>query len=243
MTLREDSKVNRLRESPQAFRQIWINRYLYHISVILFLNKYDILVKKIVEEECKLEDYFPEYKYYKAPLQIDKHLRVSDEHPEVTRAKMFILEQFVKITNEQLSEAMHRINDENLNHNLNNTNSHSAHKTNKHHEIDNISYKKAQHMGHLTDGVESNENEKTNHVGRKESRYVRYTYPTETNNSYEKKLRQLRNSYKEAEQESISGKFCIPYFTCAVDTDNIKRVFKACSHILKKEHLEKCGLL
>lgn len=240
MTLREDSKVNRLRESLQAFRQIWINRYLYHISVILFLNKYDILVKKIVEEGCKLEDYFPEYEYYKAPLHIDKHLRVVDEHPEVTRAKMFILEQFVKITNEQLSEAMHRINDENLNNNFsnhnNNNNHHSAQKTNKCQEVDNENEKtnRIENSGYP---MKSKSNNST-----KENRYVRYTYPSESN-TYEKKLRQLRNSYKEAEQESISGKFCIPYFTCAVDTDNIKRVFKACSHILKKEHLEKCGLL
>lgn len=28
MTLREDNQVNRLRESLQSFRQIWINRYL-----------------------------------------------------------------------------------------------------------------------------------------------------------------------------------------------------------------------
>ena len=38
-------------------------------------------------------------------------------------------------------------------------------------------------------------------------------------------------------------KFCIPYFTCAVDTENIKRVFKACNNILQKEHLEKTGLI
>jgi hypothetical protein len=62
--------------------------------------------------------------------------------------------------------------------------------------------------------------------------------------SYESKLeRQLKQSYREAQEELVNGKFCIPYFTCAVDTENIKRVFKACSHILKKEHLEKSGLL
>lgn len=63
MTLREDHLVNRLKESLHSFRQIWINRYLYHISIILFLNKYDIFVKKILDEQCKLEDYFPDYKY------------------------------------------------------------------------------------------------------------------------------------------------------------------------------------
>jgi guanine nucleotide-binding protein G(s) subunit alpha len=97
MTLREDSKVNRLHESLQSFRQIWINRYLFHISIILFLNKYDLFVKKILDEQCKLEDYFPEYQTYEQPAQIDKHLTVPNEDPQVTRAKMFILDEFIKV--------------------------------------------------------------------------------------------------------------------------------------------------
>ena len=60
MTLREDHRTNQLEESLQWFRQIWINYYLYYIPIILYLN--DIFVKKIVEDQCKLEDYFPDYK-------------------------------------------------------------------------------------------------------------------------------------------------------------------------------------
>ena len=52
----------------------------------------------------------------------------------------------------------------------------------------------------------------------------------------------IEKSYKLAE-EAINLKLFIPYFTCAVDTENIKRVFNACSHILSKEHLEKAGVL
>ena len=99
MTIREDGKVNRLIESLESFRQIWINRYLYHISIILFLNKYDIFVDKIVNQNCKLEDYFPDFQFYQTPTKIDKHLTVSNEHSEITRAKMFILELFIQITN------------------------------------------------------------------------------------------------------------------------------------------------
>ena len=40
MNLREDSNVNRLKESLDTFKQIWRNRYLRNISIILFLNKF-----------------------------------------------------------------------------------------------------------------------------------------------------------------------------------------------------------
>jgi hypothetical protein len=109
MTIREDGKVNRLIESLESFRQIWVNRYLYHISIILFLNKYDIFVEKIVQQNCKLEDYFPDYKFYQLPSKIDKHLTVPNEHPEITRAKMFILELFIQITNEKLIDSMVKV--------------------------------------------------------------------------------------------------------------------------------------
>jgi guanine nucleotide-binding protein G(olf) subunit alpha len=152
MTLREDSNVNRLRESLETFRQIWKNRYLRNISVILFLNKYDILVKKIVEENCKLEEYFPNYEYFRLPpIHRQPDFCVTNEDPSVTKAKMFILEQFLQIT-------------------------------------------------------------------------------TDPNSQF-------------SEQSLMSSKFCIPYFTTAIETENIKKIFKACSHILKKEHLEKCGLI
>lgn len=150
MTLREDSNVNRLKESLETFRQIWRNRYLRNISVILFLNKYDILVRKIVDENCKIEEYFPSYEYFKTPTHLEAAFCVVDEHPSVSKAKMFILEQFLKIT---------------------------------------------------------------------------------------------MYSSSKMEESFLDSKFCIPYFTTAISTENIKKVFKACSHILKKEHLEKCGLI
>lgn len=115
--------------------------------MILFLNKYDLLVKKIVEDGSKLEEYFPSYKYFETPQRLEQAFCVANENPEVTKAKMFILEQFLIITMSSDSNAF------------------------------------------------------------------------------------------------ADTKFCIPYFTTAVDTSNIKKVFKACSHILKKEHLEKCGLI
>lgn len=42
-------------------------RFLRTISVILFLNKQDMLAEKILAGKSKLEDYFPEYTRYTVP--------------------------------------------------------------------------------------------------------------------------------------------------------------------------------
>ena len=55
MTLREDSSQNRLREALALFETIWNNRWLKTISVILFLNKQDLLREKIMAGRSKLE--------------------------------------------------------------------------------------------------------------------------------------------------------------------------------------------
>lgn len=42
-------------------------RWLRTISVILFLNKQDLLAEKIKAQKSKLEDYFPEFTNYQTP--------------------------------------------------------------------------------------------------------------------------------------------------------------------------------
>ncbi len=215
MTIREDGKVNRLIESLESFRQIWINRYLYHISIILFLNKYDIFVDKILNQNFKLEDYFPEFKYYETPTKIDKHLTVHNEHPEITRAKMFILELFIQITNEKLIDSMVKVatkSDDNsilpiqngleidICTNINENNN----KINNQNEESN----------HLIESIEQiNNHSHTYKPG--ENEYISNINNTSMNN-YEKKLeKQIRASYQLAAEETMNGKFCIPYFTTA----------------------------
>jgi hypothetical protein len=103
MTLREDKAINRLVDAIEAFRQTWTNRYLNHNSVILFLNKYDTLVRKLVDEGCHLEDYFPDFSDYKTPDKCEwKRLAQDGEDQRVTRAKLFICEQFMSITAEPI---------------------------------------------------------------------------------------------------------------------------------------------
>ena len=48
------------------FDSIWNNRWLRTVSIILFLNKQDILRKK-VDEGKNVEDYFPEFSSYRPP--------------------------------------------------------------------------------------------------------------------------------------------------------------------------------
>ncbi|XP_029611451.1 guanine nucleotide-binding protein G(olf) subunit alpha isoform X1 [Salmo trutta] len=140
MVIREDNSTNRLRESLDLFKSIWNNRFLRTISVILFLNKQDMLADKILAGKSKLEDYFPEYSRYTVPAEA-----VPDpgEDPKVTRAKFFIRDEFLRIS--------------------------TASGDGKH--------------------------------------------------------------------------YCYPHFTCAVDTENIRRVFNDCRDIIQRMHLRQYELL
>lgn len=42
-------------------------RWLRTISVILFLNKQDLLAEKVKAGKSKIEEYFPEYARYQVP--------------------------------------------------------------------------------------------------------------------------------------------------------------------------------
>lgn len=51
-------------------------RWLRTISIILFLNKQDMLAEKVLAGKSKIEDYFPEYANYTVPEdgKISKHV-------------------------------------------------------------------------------------------------------------------------------------------------------------------------
>uniref|UniRef100_A0A673FKN8 Guanine nucleotide-binding protein G(olf) subunit alpha-like n=1 Tax=Sinocyclocheilus rhinocerous TaxID=307959 RepID=A0A673FKN8_9TELE len=134
MVLREDNNTNRLREALALFHSIWNNRWLRTISVILFLNKQDMLAKKVLAGKSKIEDYFPEYAFHP-----DTHR----SRPSMTRAKYFIRDEFLRISTES-GDGRH---------------------------------------------------------------------------------------------------YCYPHFTCAVDTENIRRVFNDCRDIIQIMHLRQCELL
>lgn len=96
MVLREDPSQNRVKESLELLASIWNNRWLRNISVILFLNKQDLLVEKVKSGKSKIESYFPHYVSYQAPADVlPEH---SGECPEVVRAKYFFRDEFLKVT-------------------------------------------------------------------------------------------------------------------------------------------------
>lgn len=49
------------------FLLLFCFRWLRIISIILFLNKQDLLAEKVKAGKSKIEDYFPEYKRYQIP--------------------------------------------------------------------------------------------------------------------------------------------------------------------------------
>uniref|UniRef100_A0A667XU39 Guanine nucleotide-binding protein G(s) subunit alpha n=1 Tax=Myripristis murdjan TaxID=586833 RepID=A0A667XU39_9TELE len=88
MVIREDNQTNRLQEALNLFKNIWNNRWLRTISVILFLNKQDLLAEKVLAGKSKIEEYFPEFAQSRRP----------GEDPRVTRAKYFIRDEFLRIS-------------------------------------------------------------------------------------------------------------------------------------------------
>lgn len=92
MVLREDQTKNRLRESLDIFKVVWNNRFLRHISVILFLNKQDIFKHKILTKRIQIQDYFEEFQYYELPQKVKKE--EINEHPDVVKGKYFIRSLF-----------------------------------------------------------------------------------------------------------------------------------------------------
>ncbi|BHF74385.1 hypothetical protein SprV_0501747100 [Sparganum proliferum] len=96
MVLREDPNQNRVRESLELLGSIWNNRWLRNISVILFLNKQDLLTEKVKSGKSKIENYFPNYADYQPPA--DMAAEFMNEDPEVVRAKFFFRDEFLKVT-------------------------------------------------------------------------------------------------------------------------------------------------
>nr|AGJ70283.1 G protein subunit alpha s1 [Terebratalia transversa] len=140
LVLREDPTQNRLKESLELFNSIWTNRWLRAISVILFLNKQDLLAEKVMASKSKIEDWFPQFASYTIPPDASPD---AGEQEPVTRAKYFIRDEFLKIS-------------------------------------------------------------------------------TQTGNGRH---------------------YCYPHFTCAVDTENIRRVFNDCRDIIQRMHLRQYELL
>eukprot|EP00123_Amoebidium_parasiticum_P009363 comp19422_c2_seq1/m.22516 comp19422_c2_seq1/g.22516 ORF comp19422_c2_seq1/g.22516 comp19422_c2_seq1/m.22516 type:complete len:304 (-) comp19422_c2_seq1:379-1290(-) len=88
--LREDSTMNRLREALTLFENIWNNRYLKSVSIILLQNKIDLLAEKL--KRSNMSVYFPDYtggsSYTEATRYIQgRFMRIAASQPGHTDQK------------------------------------------------------------------------------------------------------------------------------------------------------------
>nr|Q9XZV5.1 RecName: Full=Guanine nucleotide-binding protein G(s) subunit alpha; AltName: Full=Adenylate cyclase-stimulating G alpha protein [Geodia cydonium]CAB43528.1 Gs protein, alpha subunit [Geodia cydonium] len=98
MVIREDLYTNRLRESLDLFEQIWNNRWLRTVSIILFLNKQDILKEKI-DAGKRVENYFLEFNSYRPPDNLDLSKEPPGSSSTFLKARYFFRDMFLRITN------------------------------------------------------------------------------------------------------------------------------------------------
>ncbi|XP_061183074.1 guanine nucleotide-binding protein G(s) subunit alpha-like [Saccostrea echinata] len=125
-TLREDPTKNRLLEALENFDQVWNNRFLRYVSVLLFINKIDVLAEKISKGRNisdltrKYPDIFPDFDKF-IPTDSEKlHFLESfasnspdnrrksppsyrsDVHPETVKTAIYIRHLFMKIVRGEL---------------------------------------------------------------------------------------------------------------------------------------------
>lgn len=80
--LREDPSKNRLLEALEIFEQVWRNRFLKYVSILLFLNKIDILAEKVAKGRSikyfadKYSDKLPDFEKF-TPSHADRSEFVS----------------------------------------------------------------------------------------------------------------------------------------------------------------------
>jgi len=95
--IREDLETNAIAESLDLFEKIWLSRFLKSAGIILFLNKQDLLKKK-VESGISIGTYFEDYNNYQINLKKDKHMNPNDEFD---RTRCYIKDKFLEITKKQ----------------------------------------------------------------------------------------------------------------------------------------------
>ncbi|KAI0756080.1 guanine nucleotide-binding protein alpha-4 subunit, partial [Daedaleopsis nitida] len=72
--LAEDPQVNRLEDSFMLWRSVIENKLLAHINIVLFLNKCDLLKKKLESGE-RLNDHMPSYNHPNDYETVSKYFR------------------------------------------------------------------------------------------------------------------------------------------------------------------------
>ena len=97
LLLGEDPSYNQLHESLELFRSIWNIPCLSSTSVILFLNKQDLLEEEVRSGKTKLDTDFPDFVHYIIPPEAQPEIGEGADK-EYTRAKYFIRDKFLQIS-------------------------------------------------------------------------------------------------------------------------------------------------
>ncbi|KAJ8879864.1 hypothetical protein PR048_020481 [Dryococelus australis] len=90
--LLEDRRTNRLEESRNIFDTIVNNRVFQNVSIILFLNKTDLLAEKVNSKETDVRLYFPEFS--------------GDPH-NLRDVQEFVLDMFVAVKRDRKKPLFH----------------------------------------------------------------------------------------------------------------------------------------
>lgn len=69
---------------------ISLHRWLRTISVILFLNKQDLLAEKVLAGKSKIEEYFPEFARYTTPDDGKRLTQISVGVQNITHISIFL---------------------------------------------------------------------------------------------------------------------------------------------------------
>lgn len=165
LVLREDNTKNRLRDSLELFASIWANRWLTKTSIILFLNKFDLLEEKLRAGQSRIEDYFPEY--------ADYHVSNGTAQPALAACSA---------------------------------------------------------------SLDANKNRKNNKRSAGKS-------DDSSDAEFQKAMMFFKDKFMEIGHSADGSRHVYPHFTCAVDTDNIRRVFADCRDIIQRMHLRQYELL
>ncbi|XP_059141759.1 guanine nucleotide-binding protein G(s) subunit alpha-like [Physella acuta] len=181
LTLREDQSKNRLMESLQIFEQVWNNRFLRPVSILLFLNKIDILTDKISRGRS--------IRYF-----LDQHPGIFPDYDE-----------FEPTANE-----------------------------------------KTEFLESLPAGPEP----PTRKRGRLSSRtdvnpeaiktavYIKYLFTKIVGGTLE-----LNKTLQHHNREWHQSHSCACFYTCAVDTNNVKKVLEGCRTLIVRKYLERFGII
>ena len=226
LTLREDESQNRLTESLELFYSIWNNRWLRNISSILFLNKQDILEDKIKANipGQRLEDYFIEFGNY---LLDPRELQGQGQGGQGQQQQFYSAQ------------------------NINNNNNKNLVSNQQNHETA-AAAETSPLMGSNQQQQQPDNNIMTNEQYQQENQIhnqfdqFEQLSPAELHYKFEQARNFIRDEFLKISHTTNGTKarhFCYPHFTCAVDTENIRRVFNDCKDIIQRMHLRQYELL